>query len=299
MAKIVECIPNFSEGRRPEVIEAILGAIRSTPGVDLLDHSSDTSHNRTVVTFVGAPEAVVEGAFNGIREATKLIDLNQHKGEHPRMGASDVVPFVPVSEVNMKECVELAHRLAKRVAEELEIPVYLYEHAATTPLRRNLADVRKGEYEGLKEAVKLPERCPDYGAPCLHPTAGAVAIGARQPLVAFNVNLNTSDLSIAKKIAKAIRGSSGGFVNVKALGVMLEERQVAQVTMNMVDFKATPLHRALEFIRREAERYGVMVTDSEIVGMVPVDALLDAASYYLQLEGFKPAQILEKRLYQF
>lgn len=296
MQKVVQCIPNFSEGRRPEVVEQIVGAIKATVGVKLLNYSLNTDHNRSVVTFVGAPEAVFLGALNGIRKAIECINMEEHHGGHPRMGACDVVPFVPISGVTMEECVDLARQLGKTVGEELNLPVYLYEFAAATPLRKNLADVRRGEYEGIKLDIDKPERHPDFGPRAMHPTAGAIAIGARNPLVAFNVNLTTSDLTIAQKIAKAVRGSSGGYVHVKAMGVMLEETQQAQVSMNMIDFRGTPLFRVLETIRQEAKRNGVGITGTEIIGTVPMDALLDAAYYYLQLNEFKPQQILEKNL---
>ena len=296
MARLVECIPNFSEGRRPEVIEAILEAVRQTPGCELLDSAPDASHNRVVVTFLGEPEAVLEGAYNAIAKATELIDMNEHHGEHPRMGATDVVPFVPVSEVSMKECIALAEKLSERVSEVLNIPVFLYEQAARTPARRNLADVRRGEYEGLQTLIKTEERRPDYGPAEMHPTAGSMVIGARKPLVAYNVNLGTSDIKIARAIARKIRGSSGGFVHVKALGVMLEDRRIAQVSMNLVDFESTSIHHAFEFVKREAERYGVSVVGSEIVGLLPMQALVDSALWYLQVEDFKTNQILETRV---
>ncbi len=292
---IIECVPNFSEGRRPEVIEAIAGAI-AAQGVKLLSVSADADHNRTVVTFVGNPEAVVRAALRGAEVAAKLIDLTQHQGNHPRMGATDVIPFIPISGADMKDCVALA----KHVGEELGkmgIPVFLYEEAATRPERRNLADVRRGEFEGLREKIGTdPAKTPDFGPDAIHPTAGCTAVGARMPLIAFNVNLGTSDLDIAKKIAKAIRGSSGGLVGCKALGIPLAERNQVQVSMNMVNFKDTPLHRAFELIRLEAERYGVSVVGSEIVGLVPMDALVGVARHYLRLEGFKSDQVLEKRL---
>jgi len=296
MPRIVECIPNFSEGQRPEVIEEILSAVRDTPGCELLDSAPDPSHNRVVVSFLGEPEAVLEGAFRAMAVATRLIDMNKHKGEHPRLGATDVVPFVPISEVTMKECVSLAERLGERVANELAIPVYLYENAARLPERRNLADVRRGEYEGLLQGINEPARKPDIGEAKLHPTAGAVVIGARKPLVAFNVNLGTSDIKIARAIARNVRGSSGGFVHVKALGVMLAERNIAQVSMNLVDYEHTSIHHAFEFIKGEAERYGVSVIGSEIIGLLPMQALIDSALWYLRVEEFDSAQILDSRI---
>jgi glutamate formiminotransferase len=296
--RIVECIPNFSEGRRPEVIAAIAESIRATPGVRLLDFSANADHNRLVVTFVGTPEACAEAAFAATATAARLIDMERHQGEHPRLGATDVIPFVPVKGVTLDECVTVAKGLGARIGAELGIPVYLYEAAATRPERRNLADVRRGQYEALKDEITRPERCPDYGPCRLPPTTGATIVGARPPLVAFNINLGTSEVEIAKRVAKAVRGSSGGFVNVKALGVMLKERNLAQVTLNMVNYLDTPLHRAYELVRVEAARYGVAVVGCEIVGLVPLGAVLDAARHYLQLEEFQREQVLEVRLWE-
>lgn len=294
MRQIVECVPNFSEGQRKEVIDQIVAAITSVPDVIVLDVEADPDHNRSVVTFVGEPAAVEEAAFRSIAKAAELIDLHQHKGKHPRMGAADVVPFVPLRGVNMQECVEMARRLGKRVGEELGIPVYLYEEAATRPERRNLSDIRRGEYEKISEEIgKVPEREPDFG-PARMGSAGATAIGARPPLVAFNVYLNTSNVEIAKAIAKAVRHSSGGLRYVKALGLLVEGR--AQVSMSVTDFQHTPLLRVLDLIRSEAARWGVSVMESEIVGLVPEDALLDAAVASLQLHRFKKDQILENRI---
>jgi len=295
--RIVECVPNFSEGRRSQVVAEIVAAITSVQGVKLLDFSSDASHNRSVVTFVGTPEDVEAAAFAGIERARDLIDMEQHHGEHPRLGATDVVPFVPIAGVTTEECVEIARRLGRRVGEELQIPVYMYEEAAMRPDRRNLADVRRGEYEGLKAAIGTPERAPDYGPAAVHPTAGATVIGARMPLIAFNVNLGTSDVEIAKKIAKAVRGSSGGLANVKALGVMLDDKHVAQVSMNLVNYVKTPVHRVLEMVRREAARYGVPVAETELIGLIPLDAVLDTAAYYLQLPKLGRNQVIEARIW--
>ena len=295
--KLVECVPNFSEGRRPEVLDAILGAMTAVDGVRLLDSEMDADHNRAVVTIVGEPEAVLEGAFRGMAKAKDMIDLSTHEGEHPRMGATDVVPFVPVKGVTMDECVELARRLGERVGKELEIPVFLYESAATRPARQNLAKVRKGQFEGLRDEIGAnPDREPDFGPNRIHPTAGATAIGARPFLVAYNINLGTTDLSVAKTIAKAIRHSSGGLRHVKAMGFAIKDRNIVQVSINMVNFKGTPLFRAFEMVRSEAERYGVPVVGSEIVGLVPADALVDCAEFYLRLEDFKRGQVLENRL---
>ncbi len=293
-APLVECIPNFSEARRPEVVDAIVAAINDSGGVTILDRSSDMDHNRTVVTFVGSPQAVEEAAFQGIRKAAELINLDEHRGEHPRLGATDVVPFVPIAGVEMAECVEMARRLGRRVGEELGIPVYLYEEAATRPERQNLENIRRGQYEALKEELgKAPEREPDFGPNRVGP-AGATVIGARQPLIAFNVYLTTDDVSIAKKIAKAVRHSSGGLRYVKGLGLLVEGR--AQVSMNLTNFRGTPLAQVVEMIRREAMRYGVGVHHSELVGLIPQEALIEAARWYLQLDQFEPEQVLEQKL---
>lgn len=297
MEKIVECIPNFSEGRDQDKLDQILAEIKSA-GVELLDQEKDADHNRAVVTFVGEPEAVLEAAFRGIKKASELIDLTKHRGEHPRMGATDVVPFVPISNVTTRECVELAKLLAKRVAEELKIPVYLYEAAATRSDRTNLATIRKGEFEGLRDEIATnPERRPDFGEAKIHPTAGATVIGARFPLIAFNMNLNTSDVSVAQKIAKAIRFGSGGYRYTKSLGFMLKEENMAQISCNMTNYTKTPLYRVFETAKREAARYGVTIKESEIVGLVPEKALIDTAIYYLQLDRFNEEQILEFKLH--
>lgn len=298
MAKIVECIPNISEGRRADVVEEIVTQVRQVPGVVLLDYASNADHNRTVISFCGEPEGVKEAAWRLMARAAQLIDLDQHAGEHPRMGATDVVPFIPIRDVTMDECVAMAQELGQRVGHELAIPVYLYERAATRPERRNLADVRRGQYEGLKQSIKTIERQPDYGPAALG-KAGAVAIGARPPLVAFNVNLGTANLDIAKAIARGIRGSSGGFVNIKALGIDLTEQGMVQISMNMVDTQATPLFRAMEYIKQEAAHYGVPIIGSEIVGLVPFDAMLDTAAYYLKLHDFNSGQVLEKKIFDF
>ncbi|NLH28477.1 MAG: glutamate formimidoyltransferase [Syntrophomonadaceae bacterium] len=294
--KIVECVPNFSEGRREDVIERIIDAVRAVDGVKVLDYSSDPSHNRTVLTFVGEPMAVKEAAFRVAEKAAELIDMEQHQGEHPRIGATDVIPLIPISGVTMEECVELARELGRDIGEKLGIPVYLYEEAATRPDRKNLAHVRRGEYEGLKEAIKTPERQPDFGPAQMHPKAGAVAVGARPPLVAYNINLDTDNVDIAKAIARTIRGSSGGYPSIKALGVLIEETGKAQVTINVCNYKEVSLARVFETVKIEAERYGVNITGSEIVGLVPMEALLDAAAFYLRLDGFQLDQVLEKRL---
>jgi len=294
MRKIVECVPNFSEGRRKGVIAQIAEAIATVPRVHVLDVQSDADHNRTVVTFAGEPEAVEEAAFRGIEKAAELIDMDLHRGEHPRLGAADVVPFVPIKNVTMEDCVSIAQRLGERVGRELDIPVYLYEKAATRPERRNLADVRRGEYEGIKaEIATRPERAPDFG-PRHVGKAGATAIGARLPLIAFNVYLDTDDVEIAQAIARAVRHSSGGLRYVKALGLLVKGQ--AQVSMNLTDYRQTPVHRVVEMIRREAERYGVSVAESELIGLIPNEALAAAAEFYLQMGDFSSHQILENRL---
>jgi glutamate formiminotransferase/formiminotetrahydrofolate cyclodeaminase len=294
--QLVECIPNFSEARRPSVIKAIEEAIIGVQGVKILDHHSDIDHNRTVITFIGPPDAVEEAAYCAISKASELIDLDKHQGEHPRIGATDVVPFVPISGVSMVECVEMARRLGKRVGEKLKIPVYLYEEAATRPERTNLEVIRRGEYEKLKEEIGLnPAREPDFG-PKKMTGAGATVIGARQPLVAFNVYLTTDDVSIANKIARVIRHSTGGLRYVKSIGLLVEGR--AQVSMNLTNFRKTTLAHVVEMIRREAQRYGVQIQHSELVGLVPNEALVDAAVWYMHMDQFDPNQILETRLYE-
>jgi glutamate formiminotransferase / formiminotetrahydrofolate cyclodeaminase len=291
---LVECIPNFSEARRPEVVDQILDSIRAVEGIQILDHHSDLDHNRTVVTYIGNPVSVEEAAFQAIKTASKLIDLDHHTGEHPRLGATDVVPFVPISYIAMQDCIEMARRVGKRVGDELAIPVYLYEAAATRPERQNLENIRRGEYEALKNEMGVkPERNPDFGPVKVGP-AGATVIGARAPLIAFNAYLTTDDVTIAQKIAKAVRNSSGGFRYVKALGLLVEGR--AQVSMNLTNFRQTPVFRVMEAIRSEAARYGVGVHHTELVGLIPQDALRDSAVWYLQLDSFQSEQILEDKL---
>jgi glutamate formiminotransferase / 5-formyltetrahydrofolate cyclo-ligase len=296
MAKIVQCVPNFSEGRRVEVVEQIVASIAAVSGIKMLDYSYDESHNRSVVTFIGEPEAVLEGAFQGTRRAAELIDMAKHSGGHPRMGATDVIPFIPVTGVSMEDCVNLAKRLGERIAGELAIPVYLYEAAASKPERKNLSDVRRGQYEGLIKAIKEPDRKPDFGPAAVNLQAGVTAVGARPPLIAYNINLDTADKQVADNIARAIRGSSGGFPSVKALGLIIEESGNAQVTINVCDYKQVPLHRVFELVKREAARYGVAITGSEVIGLVPLDALVGTAEFYLQFSGFEQSQVLENRL---
>ena len=285
--KIIECVPNFSEGRDLEKIDQIVAPFRIKAGVKLLDYSNDEDHNRLVVTLVGEPEALYEAIVEAVGVAVRLIDLNQHTGQHPRMGAVDVIPFIPIKNTSMEEAIELSKKVAAKVAEIYHLPVFLYEKSATASHRENLASVRKGEFEGMAEKIKLPE---------CHPTAGAVAIGARMPLVAYNINLSTDNLEIATKIAKNIRHINGGLRYVKAMGVELKERNITQVSINMTDYTRTALYRAFELVRIEARRYGVTIVGSEIIGLVPMEALIDTASYYLGLENFSMQQVLEARI---
>ncbi len=297
MSRLVECVPNFSEGRRREVVEEIMQAIASVAGVTLLDSEMDADHNRCVLTFAGEPEPVMEAAFRAVQKGSELIDLNHHEGEHPRMGAADVVPFVPVEGVTLEDCAAFARAVGKRIGEELGIPVFLYEAAASRPDRALLADVRRGEFEGLRDKIGAdPARVPDFGPNAIHPTAGATAVGARRFLVAFNANLDTADVRVAKAVAAAIREQSGGLRNVRALGFSIEGGRRAQVSMNLVNTEATPIHRVLALVRAEAARYGAQVSGCEMVGLVPEYAMLDAAEHYLQLENFKRDQVLELRL---
>ncbi len=295
---LVECVPNFSEGRRKDVIDTIASAIRSTPGATLLDVESNPDHNRCVITFVGEPGPVKSAAMAGARKAVELIDLNHHKGEHPRMGAVDVVPFIPLAGVTMEECVSIAKSFGRELAEQLQVPVFLYEEAATDPGRRNLADVREGEFEGLREKIgKDPARKPDFGPEKVHLTAGATAVGAREILIAYNVNLGTSDLGIAKKVAHELRSKDGGLAYVKALGFELKEKGIVQVSMNLTNFRKSQVFKAYELVKLFAERYGVPVVGSEIVGLTPMDALVDTAEFYLRLENFSRDQVLERKLF--
>jgi glutamate formiminotransferase/formiminotetrahydrofolate cyclodeaminase len=296
--KLIECVPNFSEGRRREVINSIADAIRSTPGVTLLDVESNPDHNRSVISFVGEPGPVKQAALAASAKAIELVDLNKHKGEHPRMGAVDVVPFVPLSGATMDDCISLAKDFGKEFAERFHVPVFLYEEAALTPERRNLADVRAGEFEGLRDKIgKDLAKMPDFGPDKIHQTAGATAVGAREILIAYNVNLGTNDLAVAKKTAHQLRAKDGGLSYVKALGFELKERGIVQVSMNMTDYHKSQLFKAQELVELFAERYGVPVVGSEIVGLVPMDALVDSAEFYLKLENFSREQILEKRLF--
>ncbi len=297
MKRLIECVPNFSEGRDPAKVEAIVAALSSVPGVYVLDREMDADHNRCVVTLAGEPEAVAEAAILGTGKAMELIDLTKHTGAHPRVGATDVLPFIPIDGLTIEDCVALARRVGNEIWKRYRIPVFFYEAAATRPDRVNLENVRRGQFEGLREDLKKNhDRQPDIGEPKLHPTAGVTVVGARKFLVAYNVNLNTADISIANKIAKAIRFSSGGLRYVKSMGVELKARNLAQVSINLTDFEQTPMHRVYEMVKREAERYGVMPVGSEIVGLVPKKAIEMAADFFLQLENFSPAQVFENKL---
>lgn len=294
--KIIECVPNFSEGRDLEKVEKIVNAFRAKEGVKLLDYSADKDHNRMVVTVVGEPEALKKAVIEAIGTAVEIIDLTQHKGQHPRMGAVDVVPFIPIRNITMEEAIALSKEVGKEVADRYGLPVFLYEKAASAPHRENLAAIRKGEFEGLKEKMAKPEWKADFGPEKPHPTAGGVVIGARMPLVAYNVNLNTNKLEIADAIAKKVRFLGGGLRFCKAMGVELTERGIVQVSMNLTDFTKTAIYRAHELVRIEANRYGVSVVGAEIIGLVPMDALIDTAAYYLGLEDFSTKQVLETHL---
>jgi glutamate formiminotransferase / formiminotetrahydrofolate cyclodeaminase len=295
--QLVECVPNFSEGRDASKIDAIVAAILSVPDVVLLDRESDADHNRCVITFVGPPDAVADAAFRSVEKAVSLIDLTKHQGAHPRLGAADVVPFIPIEGVTVEECLKLAERTAQEIWSKLRVPVYFYEAAAKHPDRVNLENIRRGQFEALvKEMGTVPARKPDVGDAVIHPTAGAVVVGVRKYLIAYNVNLGTPDLNIAKKIAKTIRFSNGGFRYVKSMGIMLEARNQAQVSINLTDFEQTSMHLVYETVRREAERYGVSVVGSEIVGLIPKKTLEMSAEYFLRFENFKPELVLENRM---
>ena len=293
---LIECIPNVSEGRRPEVVAAMADAVRRVPGVRLLDYSSDASHNRSVFTLVGDAAGVEQAVMALVERAVADIDLRTHRGEHPRLGAADVIPFVPIEGVTMADCVALAKKTGAAIAQRFQVPVYLYEEASDNPARRNLEDIRRGEFEGLAEKMATAEWAPDFGPAMPHASAGASVVGARMPLIAYNINLATDRIDVAKKIAAAIRQSSGGFRYVKAAGFRLDDRGIVQVSMNLTNYEKTPIFRVFETVKREAARYGVSILESEIVGLIPSAALAGAAEFYLQLEGFKPDQVLENKL---
>lgn len=296
MKKIVECVPNFSEGCNREVIELIADAFRGKPGVKLLDYSGDTDHHRSVITAVGEPHALKESVIQAIGEAVKHIDLTAHRGQHPRVGAADVVPFIPIKNMTMEEAVALSKEVAQSVAERYNLPVYLYEKSASAPHRENLATIRKGGFEGLAQKMALPQWTPDYGPARPHPTAGAVVIGARAPLIAYNVNLGTDNLAIATAISQRVRHIGGGLRYCKAMGVSLKERGITQVSMNLTDYTRTPIYQAHELVRVEAQRYGVPIVGAEVIGLVPMEALTEVATYYLGLENFSVNHILEARV---
>ena len=286
MAQIIESIPNISEGRDKQVIQACVDQIRTTPGCTLLNYSSDPNHNRTVISYIGDAKGVEEASVKLAKKAVELIDLTKHTGEHPRMGCVDVMPFVPIKDATNDDCIRLSETVGQRIADEAGLPVFLYEMSARKEARKNLAAIRKGQFEGMAEKVKDPEWEPDFGGARIHPTGGVVAVGARPPLIAYNLNLSTSDVQIAKKIAKVIREKDGGLANVKAMGFMLEDRNIAQVSINMTDYRVTPLYSVTELVKSEAKRYGVTVIGSEVVGLCPMKALIDCAEYYLQIEDF-------------
>ncbi len=296
MKQIIQCVPNFSEGKDLEKIETIVNSFRGKQGVRLLDYQSDSDHNRTVVTVVGEPGPLKTALMEALGSAIEGIDMRTHKGQHPRMGAVDVVPFIPVKKVSMKEAVDISRKVAKEISEKYNLPVFLYEESASRPERRNLSDIRKGQFEAMADKIKQPEWTPDFGPAKIHPTAGVTAVGARMPLVAFNVNLRTDRLAIANDIAKKVRHMSGGLRYCKAMGVALKERNMVQVSMNMTDYTKTALYRSFELIKMEAATYGVTVAGSEIVGLVPMEALIDTAVYYLGMENFSMAQVLERRI---
>jgi glutamate formiminotransferase len=297
MKQIVECVPNFSEGRDLKKIEKIVEPFRAKDGVKLLDYQNDEDHNRAVVTVVGAPEPLKEAIVEAMGVAIDLIDMRQHQGQHPRMGAIDVIPLIPVKNVTPQEAVEISKDVASIAAEKYGLPIYLYEKSAARPERQNLADIRKGQFEGMAEKIRLPEWKPDCGPAEIHPTAGATAIGARMPLVAYNVNLDTSNFEIADRIAKQVRHISGGLRYCKGIGIELKDRGIVQVSMNMTDYSKTALYRVFELIKIEARRYGVNVVGSEIIGLVPMEALIDTAAFYLGLENFSMEQVLEYRIF--
>ena len=294
--KIIESVPNFSEGRNEKIIEEIVQQAKSTGKVWVLDYSSDKDHNRSVVTLAGEPEDVLEALFLMTKKASELINLKNHHGEHPRMGATDVIPLIPILNSNVEDCIDVSNKLAEKIGNELNIPVYLYEKSAKASYRKNLSNIRKGEFENFSEKIKLEEWKPDYGPDIVHETAGVTAVGCREPLIAFNVNLNTDNLKIAQNIAKSVRHISGGFRYVKALGFKLEEKGIVQISMNLTNYKKTPIHRVFEVIKNEAERYGVQIIASEIIGLVPQRALCEVAEHYLRIEKFNQDYVLENNI---
>lgn len=297
MKKILECVPNFSEGRDLEIIKKIIEPFRAQKGVKLLDYQTDEDHNRSVVTVVGEPQALKASVIESLGIAIDLIDMRMHTGQHPRMGAIDVVPFIPVQDISMQETIEFSKAVAEEVAEKYNLPIFLYEKSAKKTERQNLAAIRKGQFEGMTEKIKQQQWTPDYGPVEIHPTAGVTAMGARMPLVAFNVNLDTKQIEIANQIAKKVRHISGGLRHCKAIGIELKDRGIVQVSLNMTDYTQTALYRVFELIKIEAQRYGVNVVGSQIIGLVPMEALVDCAAHYLGLEDFTMQQVLEARIY--
>jgi len=296
MNKIIECVPNFSNGRDATILESIVEVFRGKPDVKLLDYEADKDHNRSVVTVIGTPEGLTSAVLDAVGVATRLIDLNKHEGAHPRMGATDVIPFIPIKNSSMEECIELSKTVGEKIAQTYNIPIFLYEKSASCEMRENLSNIRKGQFEGMNQKIKLPEWKPDFGKTEIHPTAGVTAVGCRMPLVAFNVNLATPNKEIADKIAKKVRYIGGGLRYVKAMGVELVERGITQVSMNMTDYTKTSLYQSYEMVKMEAARYGVSVVGTEIIGLAPMASLIDVASYYLQIENFDFRQIIESRL---
>ncbi len=301
MAQIIESIPNISEGRNKAVIEACVDQIRTTPGCTLLDYSSDESHNRSVITYIGNAEGIEEASLKLVKKAAELIDLNKHEGEHPRMGAVDVMPFVPVKDCTTDDCVELSKKIGKRIADEAGVPVFLYEYSATRPERKNLSTIRQGQFEGMAEKVQQPDWEPDFGGRKIHPTAGVMAVGARPPLIAYNFDLSTDDVQVAKNIAKIIREKDGGLDSVKSMGFEIEDEETgkkfAQVSCNLTNFEVAPIYRVFEMVKAEARRYGVTVTNTELIGLCPMKALIDSAEYYLQIQDFDfNKQVLENHI---
>ena len=297
MNEIIECVPNISEGKRKEVVKKIIENLEKT-GVKILDYSSDSDHNRSVVTFVGNRETIIKGAMQIARDAVNLIDLRKHRGTHPRMGAIDVIPFIPIKNIRMKDCIEISRIVGKQIAEELKVPVYMYAESATKPERKKLPNIRKGEFEGFFEKIKEPDWQPDFGAPIVHPTAGVTAVGAREFLIAYNINLNTTNIDIAKRIARSIRESSGGLRYIQAKGMELKDKGCVQVSMNILNYKKAPLYRIFEIVKTEAKRYGVNVKESELIGLMPMDAALKSLAFYLQLPELSAKQILESKIYE-
>ncbi len=297
MSEIIECVPNISEGRRKEIVEEIVENLKKT-GVKILDYSSDPDHNRSVITFAGDKQSVEKGAMQVAKDAVRLIDLRNHQGTHPRMGAVDVIPFIPVKDVTIDDCIKMSKNTGKKIAEELNVPVYLYAESATKPERKKLPNIRKGEFEGFFEKIKNPDWLPDFGQPAVHPSAGITAVGAREFLIAYNINLGTTNINIANKIARSIRDSSGGLHYIQARGMKLEDKGCVQVSINILNYKKAPLYRVFEIVKMEAKRYGVNVLESELIGLMPMDAALKSLAFYLQLPKLTEQEILESKIYE-